>query len=134
MAAKEDATRIKKRPEYLAVAATGRKWVTPGFILQAKPGEETAPARVGYTVSKKAGGAVIRSKIKRRLKEASRQQIAEHGMPGWDYVLIGRSAAFDCPFDKLLSDMKWALAKLASGADLKGNSAPKKKRQHRKNG
>ncbi len=111
--------RLKKRPEYLAVAATRRKWVTSSFILQAKPGETSEDPKAGFTVSKKVGNAVIRNKTRRRLKEAARVILPEHGQKGWAYVFIGRQAAFDYPFDKLKADMRWALAKLAKNADLK---------------
>lgn len=112
-------TRVTTRPEYLAVAATGRKWVTPAFILQAKPGITDIGPRTGYTVSKKVGNAVVRNKARRRLKEAARSIFAVHGQKGWDYVLIGRQAAPDYSFEKLQSDMKWGLAKLTANADLK---------------
>lgn len=111
--------RITKRPDYLAVASTRRKWVTPAFILQAKPGDGEDAPRAGFTVSKKVGKAVIRSRARRRLKEASRQILPLHGKAGWDYVLVGRQAATDYDFDKLMADLKWALAKLHAGADLK---------------
>ena len=111
--------RIKKRPEYLAVAATRRKWVTPAFILQAMPGSTDSQPKAGFTVSKKVGNAVMRNKARRRLKEAARTQIVENGTSGWAYVFIGRQAAISYPFEKLCADMRWALAKLAAGADLK---------------
>jgi ribonuclease P protein component len=117
--------RIKKRPDYLAVASTRRKWVTPSFILQAKPSEADSPPKVGFTVSKKVGNAVVRSRVRRRLKEAARVIFPEHGSTGWHYVLIGRQAGISYPFEKLQSDMRWALAKLASGADLKTGASKK---------
>jgi ribonuclease P protein component len=119
--------RIKKRPEYLAVANTRRKWVTPAFILQAQPTQSDSPPKVGFTVSKKVGKAVIRSRAKRRLKEAARQIFPHLGTQGWGYVLIGRQAAVSYPFEKLCADMRWALAKLAAGADL--NTGANKKRR-----
>ncbi|GHF12403.1 hypothetical protein GCM10017044_02940 [Kordiimonas sediminis] len=128
MAALPKLARIKERPDYLAVAKTGRKWVTPAFILQTKPAKasETGkagggdkPPRVGFTASKKVGNAVVRSKVRRRLKEAARRSFPETAAQGWDYVLIGRQAAFDYNFEKLVADMRWALAKLSSSADLK---------------
>ena len=111
--------RITARPDYLAVGGSGRKWVTPSFILQALPGDGDTPAKVGFTVSKKAGNAVKRSRARRRLKEAARFEFPKHAPDGWSFVLIGRTAAVDYPFEKLKADMRWALAKLASNADLK---------------
>ncbi len=120
--------RIKKRPEYLAVSNTRRRWVTPSFIIQVKAldkntddkdTESTEPPRAGFTASKKVGNAVKRSKAKRRMKEAVRKILPENGEAGWDYVFICREAAISYPFEKLCSDIKWGLAKLASGADLR---------------
>lgn len=136
--ANTDIGRITGRPDYLAVAATGRKWVTPSFILQASPpapvadptlitekgddNETLATARVGFTVSKKVGNAVKRSRARRRLKEAARLWFPEKAPAGWDYVIIGRVTAIDYPFEKMGADMRWALAKLASNTDLKGSN------------
>ncbi len=128
--------RITGRPDYLAVAATGRKWVTPSFILQASPpppidyngddSEIAAPARVGFTVSKKVGNAVKRSRARRRLKEAARICFPGNAPAEWDYVIIGRAAAIDYPFEKMGADMRWALAKLASNTDLKASNRDRK--------
>lgn len=138
--------RLTRRAEYLAVAATGRKWITPAFILQAKPGttgtetdkrpdgqsdprpdphaggQAGTPAGgvcIGFTVSRKVGKAVVRNRARRRLKDAVRAVLPRHAVPGWDYVLVGRPAAVTYPFERLQSDLKWALRKLAAGADLK---------------
>ena len=119
--------RITKRPDYLAVAATRRKWVTPAFILQSQEGTSDSPPKVGFTVSKKVGNAVIRSRAKRRLKEAARSIFPANGEAGWGYVLIGRQAAVSYPFEKLCADMRWALAKLSSGADLKSGGSKKRR-------
>jgi len=114
--------RIVKRPDYLAVAQTRRKWVTPAFILQTKAGESDSPPKAGFTVSKKVGNAVMRNRARRRLKEAARATIPTVGTAGWEYVLIGRQAAISYPFEKLCADLRWALAKLESGADLKSGN------------
>lgn len=142
--------RVTKRPEYLAIAATRRKWVTPSFIVQARPAEtegaDIDPAeseqpgieidpitRIGFTVSKKVGGAVKRNRARRRLKEAARTAFSKYGSPGWAYVVIGRPAAISYDFEKMQADMRWALAKLASGADLKPSQNGQNKPKDRKN-
>ncbi len=122
--------RIKKRPDYLAVASSRRKWVTPNFIIQYKPakGDQKSDqksdrrARVGFTVTKKVGNAVVRNRCKRRLKEVARDAFAELGKVGCDYVIIGRSGSFNAPFEKLIKDMRWALEKLGDDADLNTSS------------
>ena len=56
--------------------------------------------RVGITVSKKLGGAVVRNRARRRLREAYRLHEAAFS-PGWDIVVVARSRCIDAPFDKL---------------------------------
>lgn len=119
--------RITIRADYLAVGSSGRKWVTPSFILQAKPGTGDKAARVGFTASKKVGNAVKRSRARRRLKEAARFQFPDHAPKGWSFVLIARTASVDYPFEKMMNDMRWALAKLAKNADLKTSGKPRAK-------
>lgn len=113
----------------MRVAATGRRWVTPSFIVQYQPPRQdsighSAPA-IGFTVTKKVGNAVVRNRLRRRMKEVARLLLADKGVMGATYVMVGREAGVDAPFDKLVKDMKWALEKLAANADLQGNPRPK---------
>lgn len=55
---------------------------------------------VGITVSKKLGKAVIRNRIRRRLREVYRLH-EEQFTPGWDIVVVARSRTLNAPFDKL---------------------------------
>jgi ribonuclease P protein component len=113
-------TKLTKRPDYLAVAQTRRKWVTPSFIIQAKPDcQDDQTVTIGFTASKKVGNAVKRNKARRRLKEVARSTIIKHGQASWSYVFIARQSAISYPYEKIILDMIWALAKLHSGADLK---------------
>lgn len=109
--------RLRTRPEFLLVAGKGRKWTTPGLILQARRREESAaepgavPAaiRIGFTVSRKVGGAVERNRAKRRLRALASERLAQGGRTGTDYVLIGRQATIRRPFDLLRQDLDEAL-------------------------
>jgi ribonuclease P protein component len=86
--------------------------VTDGFILLARNRADQAPARVGFTVTKKIGSAVVRNRLKRRLREAARLGLA--GAPaGHDYVLIGRAAGLTRDFAALVADLERAAAKAA---------------------
>lgn len=60
----------------------------------------TGGNRVGITVSKKLGHAVVRNRIRRRLREVYRLN-EEQFQPGWDIVVVARSRAVEAPFPKL---------------------------------
>ncbi len=128
-----DVLRLKQRREFLRVAGAGHKWVAPGLILQVRPhapgetwgetwrggetgGHETSSIgngfRVGYTVSRKVGGAVERNRAKRRLRAAAERIMPGHARPGHDFVLIGRRATLKRRFRALLGDLETALRKL----------------------
>ncbi len=72
--------------------------------------------RVGFTATKRIGGAVERNRAKRRLREAARALLPDAGRRGCDYVLIARNGAIKRPWPRLLDDVKSALIRLA--ADL----------------
>ncbi len=56
--------------------------------------------RVGYTVSAKLGHAVVRNRVRRRLREIYRLHEGQF-QPGWDLVVVARSRAVDAPYQKL---------------------------------
>jgi ribonuclease P protein component len=115
---------LKHRRDFLA-CARARRWTAPGLVVQARPRPEgeTVGVRVGYTCSKKMGGAVTRNRAKRRLRAAAAEVLPEEGRAGWDYVLIGRpGATVSRPFPELVLDLRTALGRV---------HAPPKARQER---
>jgi ribonuclease P protein component len=100
--------RLRKRRDFLA-AARGRRCVTSAMVLQARrragdEGEGPAP-RLGFTVTKKVGTAVVRNRVRRRLKEAARLVADRLARPEHDYVIVGRREALDISFDTLLAEL-----------------------------
>lgn len=92
---------------------SGRRASSPAFLLVFRPNPDNeGDARLGLTVTKKMGGAVIRNRMRRRLRAAARAIFPEYAAPDADYVLIARKAAYDRKFDALLDDMKRALLRL----------------------
>ncbi len=69
--------------------------------------------RLGLTVSKKVGNAVVRNRMKRRLRELARAILPQAGIGGADHVLIGRAGGIERPFADLEADLARALAKLS---------------------
>ena len=103
--------RLKRRAEFLRLAAKGRKAPMPGLVLQALPRGDDLPARLGFTVTRKVGSAVIRNRTRRRLKEAARLLLAEQQVTGFDLVLIGRAATRTRNFAALQDDIRRALSR-----------------------
>ena len=114
MTAPADAiARLTRRAEFLA-AAKGRYCARGAVLVQMRPREDGQPqVRVGFTATRKIGGAVVRNKAKRRLREAARALLPKLALPGCDYVFVARSGAPDRPFPLLLEDAGKALAQLA---------------------
>ena len=127
--------RLKKRPDFLKVAAAREKWVTPGLILQARrrpalseAGEEPG-VRIGFTVSRKVGNAVERNRARRRLRAVARAVLPERARAGTDYVLIGRRATLERPYGALTGDLREALEGVGKSAKSRRNSATEKVRR-----
>ncbi len=100
--------RLKHRTDFLA-AATGVKVPAAAFVLQARRRGDEAPPRMGFTVSKKVGTAVERNRVRRRLRDLVRRCAPVRMVVGHDYVLVGRRAALQLPFDRLMADFEGAL-------------------------
>lgn len=87
-----------------------------GRILQHRPPDGVAVVRVGLTVSKKVGNAVIRNRVRRRLRAAANIVLPQKAKPGVDLVLIGRKGSIHRPFDLLCKDIETGLERLGESA------------------
>jgi ribonuclease P protein component len=106
--------RLKTRAEFLYVR-DGNRFSTPSLLLQARQraGDATGDpelARFGFTASKSLGGAVVRNRARRRLKEAVRLTAPSHAIEGYDYVLIAREGTVQRRFTALINDLERAFA------------------------
>lgn len=109
---KKHPTTLKNRADFLKIAREGVKWTAQGLIIQAMP-NDLGVIRVGYTVSKKTDpSAVKRNRIKRRLRAAVADTLALCARESCDFVLIGRKAGLDRPYEALCGDLKWCLGKM----------------------
>jgi ribonuclease P protein component len=108
-------SRILKRRDFLAAASHGHKIVTTTLVLQGhcpRP-DDVQEARVGFTVTKKVGNAVVRNRIRRRMRAAAQALMPGTAQAGWDYVLIGRLRALEEDYAIILRDMRYAIRKAA---------------------
>jgi len=71
--------------------------------------------RVGFTVTRKIGGAVIRNRMKRRFRALAREIVPAKGIPGADHVMIGRAKGVERDFGLLRSELVDALERLRRG-------------------
>ena len=116
--------RLTSRPQFLA-AAKGVSLARGAVVVQRLDrADGDATMRIGFTATRKVGGAVVRNRCKRRLREAARAMVAQYGVPGSDYVFIARQGTADRPWDRLLDDVKSALTRLATPVDGPKSARP----------
>jgi len=139
---------LKTRAEFQRVRGGGRA-STAAFVLEGKarllseppPGIGQYPAdhapvtaptanatpgpRFGFTITKKIGNAVVRNRIRRRLRSALTQIADLAARPGNDYVVIARKPAAVQPFASLLADLKVAFERVHATATPQSPRVPK---------
>ncbi len=133
--------RLKRRADFLRAAA-GKRFHTKAFTLQAvrrTPAALSAdggaaeaellpePPRLGFTVTKKIGKAVVRNRIRRRFKEAIRLLDPLPARTGHDYVMIARVEALGLAFKSLQADLVRAFSNIDAG-NTRAASRPRKSR------
>lgn len=118
---------LKKRQDFLRIRG-GRRCQNVAFIIETKPrpsqardidAQHTSPTtpltadpRFGFTITKKIGNAVMRNRIRRRLKHAISEIAAEFAKPGHDYVVIARRRAATQPYGALKKDLERCLQRV----------------------
>jgi ribonuclease P protein component len=102
---------LTRRADFLAANA-GRRVATPGFVLLVRPrADEDNAKRIGFTVTKKIGNAVVRNRMKRRFRELARELLPESGTAGADHVIIGRQGGIERDFSVLRDELIRAFEK-----------------------
>ena len=81
-----------------------------GYLVLYARKNRTSTNRVGLTVGKKLGGAVVRNRVRRRLREAYRLNEGRFA-PGWDIVIVARSRCITAEFDTLQESLLSLAAK-----------------------
>jgi ribonuclease P protein component len=112
---------LTKRSEFLFVRH-GARAVRSHVLIEARRRAEDGAVGVGFTATRKLGGAVVRNRARRRLREAARQLLPVYGVPGADYVFVARQQTPEAPWEALLDDVRNALLRLR--ADLEKGAAP----------
>lgn len=130
---------LKKRAEFLRLRG-GARWACPAFAMEMKPAAATSPGdvgapqdiqppRFGFTVTKALGNAVVRNRIRRRLRAAVSAVGVAAARPDHDYVIIARADAASLTFADLCRLVETAVARVhapqsrTSGGRRTGKSA-----------
>lgn len=107
--------RITKAKQFSYVKKNGNKLVYPPFIiLFVKNKEESLDFFCGFIVSSKVGNAVVRNKVKRRLKDLSMSVLNETNAHGFSICIIARSYAYTYDFNKMKGLFANAIKKITS--------------------
>lgn len=122
---------LRRRQEFLAVAASGFKWVRPGVVIQFLPDSQrdddshrdsdsikaqtssSGLLRFGLTATKRMGNAVVRNRARRRLRAIAIDMLPQAPLPSGDYVLIAREGIVGRTHDELCEDVRTCLRHLA---------------------
>jgi ribonuclease P protein component len=115
---------ITKSAEFQKIGKKGQKFYSKTILLLSHPTSQDYFqnfsknkkakdfCRVGYTVSKTVGNAVIRNRAKRRLREIFRKLALLHAQNQQDYVLIARKEIAAADFEKISNDLKFCLKRI----------------------
>ena len=99
---------LKKRTDFLKVSKNGKKVFTKGFIIQkykrTLPLEQNTP-RIGFTITKKIGGAVIRNKIKRRFRAIIKEIVNNYLKKNYYYVIVANKKSLIMDYSELKNDV-----------------------------
>ncbi|WP_328495260.1 ribonuclease P protein component [Streptomyces sp. NBC_00414] len=114
--------RLRRREDFATAVRRGRRAGRPLLVVHFRsgatdphvPGESTPPTRAGFVVSKAVGGAVVRNKVKRRLRHLMRTRVAQL-TPGSLVVVRALPGAGDADHAQLARDLDAALERLTGG-------------------
>jgi ribonuclease P protein component len=104
--------RLRRRGEFLHAQREGARFQTPHFIVYALRVEGTIAPRLGITVSRRIGGAVMRNRVKRRVRECFRRELRSMIPGGTDLLVIARTGAARMETRAILSELVTATQSL----------------------
>ncbi|OMP66395.1 ribonuclease P protein component [Domibacillus epiphyticus] len=117
--------RIKKNDDFQTVFSKGKSFANRQFVVYMYKKEQNVPFRIGLSVSKKIGNAVVRNRIKRYIRQ-SFTELKMDIRPGYDFIIIARKPAADMSCIEVKSSLTHVL-KLAKA--LKGKQSNKQNKE-----
>jgi ribonuclease P protein component len=109
---------LNNSKDFTALYQKGLKWVAPSMIIYTTAAFKP-DVRVGFSVSRKLGGAVVRNRVKRRMRELVRHSIKEATLRGGDYAITVRTPFLTKSFQELQKEFSWAINHLRRMQDEK---------------
>ncbi len=97
---------LKKNKEFKKVYENGKSYATRNLVIYCLDYEKGKKNRYGLSVSKKIGNAVVRNKLKRRLREIIREFEKEKDFTGYDIIFIARKPVIQIDYKRLKNDVK----------------------------
>jgi ribonuclease P protein component len=110
---------LHARSDFLRVQKHGKRFRRRHLLLLVVPGEA---ARLGLTVSRKVGNAVVRNRVRRRLREIVRTH-PEMLLDGWDHVVVARPEAARAEFTTLREELTCLLERARAWVSSKPSSS-----------
>ncbi|PZR96496.1 MAG: ribonuclease P protein component [Stutzerimonas stutzeri] len=101
--------RLTQRKDFLAAAEHGRRFRSSAFTAQVLDKPEQEGLRLGLTASRKTGNAVVRNRIRRRLRAAAALALAEQTGKPCDLVIVARPETVSAAFTAMVADIAVAL-------------------------
>lgn len=102
------AARVRRRREYLALGRTARRRHAPHFVVLCEP--TTSGSRLGITVSRKVGGAVVRNHVKRCVRELFRRD-PQRLLPRHDLIVIAKPGAGELGYGQIADELGAAVTR-----------------------
>ncbi|MFC4077229.1 ribonuclease P protein component [Salinithrix halophila] len=102
--------RLKRRNDFRRTFRIGTSTANRQFVVYRGRRAETGPVRIGISVSRKVGNAVVRNRIKRLVKEVTRQWV-DRLPPNTDLILIARKPAAEMDYHQVKASLRHLLRK-----------------------
>lgn len=96
--------RLLRPPEFRRVYSEGARYSGPYFAAFSLRTPDAAGPRIGFTTPRALGKSVVRNRVKRRMREAVRQQLYQLE-PKWEIVINPRRAVLSAPFEDLAREV-----------------------------
>lgn len=101
--------RVRRRQDFLTIQRKGRKSHSRNFVVLSMDQSPRRAPRFGFSVSRRVGNAVVRNRLKRRLRELCRLHRAQFCV-GRDFVVIAKPGAANLSYALIVEELRGLLS------------------------